>query len=148
MEIAQINTRIIPAGVKHGIAPTMMADATKPCCGGENENIDQLDNETNTILGCQEESKMKEVVRQFTKRAANNDFSAREVIQAMTKSERMRGPVVAGKIEQVVMVDEPSAYSDGSVKNPRGMHWKMGGVGLWWRGRNLTDTPLTMAELI
>ena len=40
----------------------------------------------------------------------------------------------------------PNVYSDGSVHNPRSTHWQIGGVGIWWPERKLTEEPLNENE--
>ena len=32
--------------------------------------------------------------------------------------------------------ETPNAYTDGSMLNPRGLHSKRGGLGVWWPSRN------------
>ena len=32
------------------------------------------------------------------------------------------------------------AYTDGSMLNPKGLHWAIGGVGVWWPGRKTYPT--------
>ena len=39
-----------------------------------------------------------------------------------------------------------NSYSDGSLKNPTGNHWAIGGVGLWWPERKEDKEPLNKEE--
>ena len=45
-----------------------------------------MDNATKGLLVCRDEGQMKEVVRRFTN-IIDNDFVAREIMQAMTSTE-------------------------------------------------------------
>ena len=38
------------------------------------------------------------------------------------------------------------APSDGSLKNPVGNHWAIGGVGIWWPCRRIEERPLNNEE--
>ena len=45
--------------------------------------------------------------------------------------------------------DKPNGYSDGSLKNVRGMFWSVGGAGVWWPNRtidSITVDEATIAE--
>ena len=41
---------------------------------------------------------------------------------------------------------QPNVYSDGSLKHPRGIFWQVGGAGVWWPKRSLTEVPIIAAE--
>ena len=41
---------------------------------------------------------------------------------------------------------EPNGYSDGSLKNPIGNHWAIGGIGMWWPNRKIEEEPLNKQE--
>ena len=43
-------------------------------------------------------------------------------------------PDVKGKVEGKAPA-EPNAFSDGSLKNTKGLFWGVGGAGVWWPGR-------------
>ena len=42
--------------------------------------------------------------------------------------------------------EEPNVYNDGSLNKSLCQWWSVGGVGVWWPGRNLADTPLNENE--
>ena len=42
--------------------------------------------------------------------------------------------------------DEPNGYSDGSLQNPIGDHWAIGGLGIWWPERCEIVSPLNVKE--
>ena len=59
----------------------------------------------------------------------------------------MQKPPSPGKVEEgQCMPEKPNVYSDGSVNNPRGLRWKVGGAGIWWQSRHMGKHPLTEAE--
>jgi hypothetical protein len=42
--------------------------------------------------------------------------------------------------------EKVNVYSDGSLKNPHSQMWALGGLGIWWPGRQLEEKPLSWAE--
>ena len=65
----------------------------------------------------------------------------------MTMTKGCKIQPLPGKVEEgQCMPEKPNVYSDGSVKNPRGLRWKAGGVGIWWQNRDMGKRPLTEAE--
>ena len=66
-------------------------------------------------------------------------MTAREVVQMYTN------PVTHDSIPNPVWCDEnaevkPTAYTDGSMLSPRGLHWAIGWVEIWWPGRTKEPT--------
>ncbi len=42
--------------------------------------------------------------------------------------------------------DHPTAFCDGSLKQPRFQEWGLGGFGEWWPARRLEEKPLSRNE--
>ena len=42
--------------------------------------------------------------------------------------------------------DKPNVYTDGALKNPQVQAWCLGGLGIWWPGRDLDNHPCTQVE--
>ena len=75
------------------------------------------------------------------------EHTAREVTQHFTSSwgsQKMPMPKKLKEDEEAPK--EINSYSDGSLKNPVGNHWAIGGVGLWWPGRCDKERPLNEEE--
>ena len=122
-DIANINTKVTPAAVKHGSALAMMADPSKPDWGGDEDMIEQMDEDAKLLLGCLDEKEMEEFARQFTNNM-NNEVTAREIIPAMTTTttttKGCMNLALPEKVKNATMLGQTNAYSDGSAKNPRG----------------------------
>ena len=64
----------------------------------------------------------------------DNEITARELVQMYTNPEiyeEMFGPEMCNE----VVDEELNGYTDGSMLNPRGHHWAIGGIGIWWPNR-------------
>ena len=74
-------------------------------------------------------------------------WTAREVIQRHTSSWEYDDIEKPKKVEEGKEAPEnPNCYSDGSLKNPVGNHWAIGGLGLWWPERKEECEPLNDKE--
>ena len=117
----------------------MTIDPTKPYWGDSDEydpKADAMPESTKRQLGCRQMAKLRYEIREFFREERDNNLTARELIQHLTKTEGCKDiPLPEQVKEGLCMPPEPNVYSDGSVKNPRGLHWKVGGVGVWWQNR-------------
>ena len=72
-------------------------------------------------------------------------ITAREVMEQLTAKE---GPLVVPSIGAEVRGEppkDPNAFSDGALKNNKGLFWGVGGAGVWWPKRKAED--LSTGEL-
>ena len=83
---------------------------------------------------------MKEVVKKI-----NGEVAARELAQHFTTMEDATYVELPEKAKGD-MPTEPNVYTDGSMLNPKGHNWQIGGFGVWWKGREIEDRPLNKQE--
>jgi hypothetical protein len=149
-ELSKIDHAHLPNAVKIGFAPAMTIDPAKPYWGDNDEHdpkVEGMPESTRKQIGCRQLVKLKYEIREFFREEKSNDVTARELIQYLTMTEGCKDLPLPEKVKEgLSMPKEPNVYSDGSVKNPRGLHWKVGGVGVWWKNRNLDDEPVTETE--
>ena len=105
------------------------------------------------FCGCRDEYKMNSEMRKVL---SNTDehfdkgtcrIPAREYVQHHTDNagcEQLPQPDPV-TIDQEIP-EKTNVYSDGSLRNPRGLFWHIGGIGVWWPHRNLEEQPLTPNE--
>ena len=130
-DIAEIDPKHLPNAVKVGIAPAMMMNPTKPFWGdaeGDEKEDEDMDEKTRLMLGCRNMHKLRYEVREFFREEKGNKHIARELIQYMTAAGECKDLPLPERVKEgCCMPEKPNVYSDGSVKNPRGLHWKVGG---------------------
>ena len=75
-------------------------------------------------------------------------FTAREVMQQYTyPKDCVDIPLPKPHVSTKGMPANSNVYSDGSLKNPRGVHWHFGGIGIFYPGRNSKNIPITEKEM-
>ena len=113
----------LPAAVQHGIAPAMAAEPRRLFYGGEAP--EGWSAETKRLFGKgvgKAPFKAGQILKQFEQNTV-----AREVIQFVKGSERLESiPMPAACTETVP--GSINVSCDGSLKNPRGNHWKIWGL--------------------
>ena len=149
-ELSKVDPKHLPNAIKIGVAPAMTIDPTKPFwgdCDQHDPKTDDMPESTKKMVGCRTLAKMKYEIRPFFSEERDNNITARELMQQLTRTKVCHDVPLPEKIsEGACLPEDPNVYSDGSVKNPRGLHWKVGGVGVWWRNRCIERNPLTQAE--
>lgn len=115
--------------------------------GEGNQKLDEMGEKTKKRIGCREMHTMRYEVRELFREEKGNGITARELIQNMTMTKGCKNNPMPGKVEEgQCMPEKPHVYSDGSVKNPRGLHRKVGGVGVSWQNRDMGKHPLAEGE--
>ena len=66
-------------------------------------------------------------------------MSAREYVQIDTAPEKCEEMEDPQRCEDRAP-ETPNGYTDGSMFNPRGLRWKIGGLVVWWFGRKVAIT--------
>ena len=136
-KLAEIDPDKLPAAIKVGIASAMVANPIGPFWGGEEHH--SLKESQTRIIGCMPELKIPHDIRGMMGRL-DKDMAAREFVQIYT------GPESYNQIPNPEPCTErspikPNAYADGSVLNPKGLHWALGGLGVWWPQRKEPQHP-------
>ena len=73
--------------------------------------------------------------------------TAREVMEHLTKpAADSFMPTIKRRIHDAAP-DKPNGYSDGSLKNVRGMFWSVGGAGVWWPNRTIDSITVDEATI-
>ena len=105
-----------------------------------------MDKECKKLLGNVPEGMTPSKIRDIANRC-EADWTAREVIQQFTSSWGYRSMPKPKQLEEHEEAPaEPNCYSDGSLKNPIGNHWAVGGIGVWWPTRSEEGEPLNKEE--
>ena len=69
----------------------------------------------------------------------------RELTQCYTGAETLEQLPLPKRCQEKAS-DKIDTYCDGSVKNPRGDHWKIWGIGLWWPKKDGRQKKFNEAE--
>ena len=142
-ELAAINPNHLHPACKHGIAPAMTAKLKRTYWGGD---VEGMTSREKRLLGFVPEGITPTNIRTIMDRCGA-DHTAREVTQHYTNSwgsQRIPLPKKLG--EEVEAPKEINNYSDGSLKNPVGNHWAIGGIGIWWPNRRSEEKPINDEE--
>ena len=143
-ELAALDPNELHPAIRHGVAPAMSSKLKGAFWGG---SLEGKDNATKKLLGYVPEGLTPFKIRSITDKC-KAEWTAREVIQNYTGSwgdDEMEKPT---KMEGGSRAPEaPNGYSDGSLKNPIGNHWAIGGIGVWWPNRSEESEPLNPQEL-
>ena len=77
----------------------------------------------------------------------DGEMTAREMTQMFTGTEGYEQIPYPQKCDQRAAAT-PDVYTDGSIINPKGLHWSIGGIGVWWPGRtkDATDAERQVAH--
>ena len=94
--------------------------------------------EQQVLLGCLPEVKIPEDIRP-TMINVDKDMTAREFVQIYTAPEACEELAAPQQCKEKAP-ETPSAYTDGSMLNPRSLHCRIGGLGVWWPGRQADIT--------
>ena len=78
-DLAAIGPKFIPRVVKHGIAPAMRADPSKPYWGDDEGLMGEVDKGAMELLGCHGEGKLKIIIKDFIKHI-DRSYTTRETI--------------------------------------------------------------------
>ena len=134
--LAALDPKVLPAAIKIRIAPAMSAKPTAPFWGGEMHH--DLDETQKKMIGCMKDWQIPIAARAKMKQFAD-EMTAREVVQMYTgptSHEELPNPSFCAEHA----AETPNAYTDGSMLNPKGLHWAVGGVGVWWPARTKEPT--------
>ena len=140
--LSEIPPDVLPNPIKVGIAPAMS------CCPGGlfwmHTPPEGMTGDQAVLCGQNGDRQFDEPVAQLLEQS--KDFTAREVMQNLvSQGDRCNAPINNKRIEQLPP-PEPNVFPDGSVINPRSLHWQIGGMGLWWPDRNEDSQPRNDAE--
>ena len=105
-----------------------------------------MSSEEKKLLGYVPHGMTPSKIRSITDRC-EAECTAREVMQHCTSSwgyKNIENPNALDK--HVEAPSKPNGYSDGSLKNPVGNHWAIGGIGIWWPNRKNEEEPLNEQE--
>ena len=130
-DLAALDPKTLPPALKIGIAPAMKANPLGTFWG--EDQPPGLTKHQKEMVGCTPEWKIPPLIRQ-TMKEMDNDMTAREVVQMFTEPATSEVTPQPGRCDEQVG-EKPNVYTDGSLKNPAGLHWAIGGVGVWWPGR-------------
>ena len=87
---------------------------------------------------------MQELVQLLNTSEDPTGYTAREAMEDQIAPEEdvpYYMPTVKKKVEEPAP-PKPNGYSDGSLKNNKGLFWAVGGAGVWWPNRSLESlTP-------
>lgn len=146
--IATIDATQLHVSIKCGIAPAMKVDPRKPFWGGD-EQIACRETWSETLelkklLGCEVELHIPEILKKITK-DIDNHYIAREIVQNQIHGDDCKTILPPGRTNETAP-KKINFYSDGSVKNPHVVQWRIGGIGVHWPERSLEEIPLTTIE--
>ena len=133
VDLAELDPKMLPAPVRQGVAPAMKADPRAPFWGGNHHN--HMNEKQKELCGCR-----KGIPKDVDAKTKNidNRVTAREVMQAHIETqyyEQLGPPAKCSSASP----DKPNVYTDGSLKNIKGLHWSTGGCGLWWPNRRIEE---------
>ena len=135
----------MPKTLKHGIPPALTSHAERRLWKkkGEEEKVPN-----HSFQSCYEKARLHNEAKGLAMRIQNQgeDIGARQVMQSL-RSDRgslkdFPCPVACSEIAPA----KPNVYTDGALKNSKGDWFSLGGAGVWWPGRKLSEKPLTEAE--
>ena len=112
----------LPKALLYRIAPAMAADDRETFWGGECDQ--RWSQKTKKLFGVVKkpvEDKLKDIFKKIGREA-----TARELVQCYTGAEDKEQLPLPKPCEEVAS-EQIDAYCDGSVKQPRGDYWKIGG---------------------
>jgi hypothetical protein len=142
-ELATLNPQLLHPACKHGIAPAMSAKLKGTYWGS---SVEGMTNSEKRLLGHVPEGLTPTKIRDIMGRC-EPEHTAREIIQHYTSSWGSQKIPLPRKLEDNVVAPlDINNYSDGSLKNPVGNHWAIGGVGIWWPERKEQEKPLNNEE--
>ena len=124
IELAAINPDKLPPAIKIGVAPAMSANPSGPFWGGEEHQ--NMKFEQHILLGCLPEVRIPQEIRR-TMCGLDSEMTAREYVQMFMAPEgwiEMQHPT---RCEQQAP-EGPNGYTDGSMLNPKRLHWSIGGL--------------------
>ena len=152
-DIAGLNPEVFPPALRKGVAVAMNANPRCTYWGGEPDRMWTAD--LKKLLGCRPVTELskhsKELVEKLEATEDPAGCTAREVMEDLMAPQdgvRYFMPSIKQKVEEVAPA-EPNGYSDGSLKNNKGLFWAVGGAGVWWPNRaldDLTTDEKTIAE--
>ena len=136
--VSEANPDGFTPAMHQGIACALNADPTRTYWGYSLQ--DTWTEEKAKLYGCIQYGCLSPDVQNTVDNIRNPEvmssgelLTAREVMENLTAKEEgvtHRMPKVISKpIGQAP--EEPNAYSDGSLKNTKGVHWGIGGAGVW-----------------
>ena len=148
-ELSKMDPDHLPAPVRHGIAPALVADVGGTFWGLE--CLDKFTLDQRKMCGWDKDAMSNEYVKQIAEKVGEGSgHTAREIVQCLAaphcNSEQLPMPLTVSPPPCKEQLEKPNVYSDGSLHNPSSMHWRLGGIGVYWPGRCLRDSPLTEAE--
>ena len=108
-----------------------MANPTGPFWGGRDH--EQMNEKEKKLIGCMEDWQITHEIRQIMIKL-DEEMTAREMIQMFTGGEGYEDIPNPEKCEERAE-SKPNVYTDGSMLNPKGLHWSIGGLGIWWPGK-------------
>ncbi len=138
-ELAALDPKHLHSSCRHGIAPVMSARLKGSYWGS---NLEGMASSEKKLLGYVPEGLTPTRIREIMERCEAG-HTAREVTQHYTSSWGSQKMPLPKKLDE--NAEAPfhiNNDSDGSLKNPMGNHWAIGGVGIWWPSRKIEEKQL------
>ena len=131
----------LPRALLYGIAPAMAADYRKTFWGSDSDQ--RWSKKTKKLFGEMKkpvDDKLKDIFEKI-----GGEATARELVQCYTGAENKEQLPLPKRCDEEAS-EHIDTYCDGSVKNPRGDFWKIGGLGLWWPTKDGKQKTFNEAE--
>ncbi len=154
-DLCQLDVRDIPSALQLGLPEMMSQYVSGTYWGLKSDDMHTADRDARLMMGLSKDKKVAEakdmqIQQTLAKYCAAGEVrtqNARQVFQ------HIRGPNLKGSMELPKWCEDAApqginVYTDGSWKNPLRQYWGLGGAGVWWPGRDLSERQLSEAEYI